>query len=81
MATHNDFRRYAKHCRNALDLSSQYYLTRSAPLTVCVYLVRKMKISPTLDFDERGSVEVLLSALEAHLERVEVLVVETNKEG
>ncbi|RXW20975.1 hypothetical protein EST38_g4880 [Candolleomyces aberdarensis] len=38
-----------------------------------------MKIPPTLDFDERGSVEVILSALEAHLESVEVPVVETNE--
>ncbi|RXW25109.1 hypothetical protein EST38_g767 [Candolleomyces aberdarensis] len=55
------------------------YLTRSATLTICVYLVRKEKIPPTLDLDERGSVEVLLSALEGHLERVEALVVETNQ--
>ncbi|KAJ2924841.1 hypothetical protein H1R20_g12267, partial [Candolleomyces eurysporus] len=55
------------------------YLTRSATLTICVYLLRKEKIPLTLDLNEFWSVEVLLSALEGHLERVEVLVVETNQ--
>ncbi|RXW15548.1 hypothetical protein EST38_g10304 [Candolleomyces aberdarensis] len=55
------------------------YLNRSGTLTISVYLLRKKKIPHTLDLDERGSVEVLLSALEGHLERVEALVIETNQ--
>ncbi|RXW20541.1 hypothetical protein EST38_g5309 [Candolleomyces aberdarensis] len=55
------------------------YLTRSATLTICVYLLRKKKVPHSLDLGERMSVQVLLSALEGHLERVEALVVETNQ--
>jgi hypothetical protein len=70
----------APHTRETLSISPlNTYLTRSAPLNVRVYLLRKLRIPPSLDLNERQSVEVLLNVLAEHFERIEVLVVETNQ--
>lgn len=55
------------------------FLTRSTPLSVFVYLLRRTKTPQPLDCDERGSVEALMNILKGQWNRVEALVIETNQ--